>query len=353
MIVATASFFYAVPAYSHHSAGAVFTDEDIVIEGYVSKFLFKNPHISVYLDVAGEDGEVTQWMGTGPATPSLHRQGWTKNTLREGQYLRLSGKKGRNNRPMILFSGSDIAAGSAIIELNPLDKTVVRVLSKHAGSGGVPPATGAEGGTSPLALTDGRVNLTGQWFGGLQAMITDQTTPPLNNSGEAMQATFDPINDPTFSECSGEVGLIRQAASILPQRISQSEDTVLFEYEGFAGRRVIYLNEQPTPTDELTHLGRHVARYEDDALVIETTGLLGNLTGGEGNALSDRTTTIETYRRADTESSGPLLELTMVVTDPGHLTEPWTIITRKVFSPDYVFAGRDCQLPLLGSGETD
>jgi hypothetical protein len=38
----------------------------------------------------------------------------------------------------------------------------------------------------------------------------------------------------------------------------------------------------------------------------------------------------------------------MIVTDPGHLIEPWTVITRKIYAPDYVFAGRDCQLPLLG-----
>jgi hypothetical protein len=342
------ALFHAGSALSHHSARAVFTDEDIVVEGYVTKFVFKNPHISLYLNVVGEDGKVSEWQATGPATPSLYRQGWTAETLREGQYLRIRGKKGRNDRPMVLLEGSELSTGTAIIELNPNDGSIIRVVDGRSGGTTAEPTVMD---TTELRLADGRPNLNGQWFGGIQAMITDQKTPPLNEAGKAEQETFDPIDDPTFSECSPDPGLIRQAASILPQRITQNDDHVLFEYEGFAGKRVIYLGDGEAGSDKRTHMGHARARYEGDALVIETTQLLSNLTGGEGNKLSDQTTVIETYKRADNEGSGPVLELTMIVTDPGHLYEPWTVITRKVYAPEYVFAGRDCQLPLLGEVE--
>jgi hypothetical protein len=347
-IVLGAALLHAGLALSHHSARAVFTDEDIVIEGYVTKFLFKNPHISVYLDVVGDDGKVSEWQGTGPATPSLHRQGWTAEILREGQYVRIRGKKGRNNRPMVLLAGPEITAGTAIVELNPEDSSVIRIVGGRSGDRVAEPTVTE---TTELRLPDGRPNLNGKWFGGLRAMITDQKTLPLNEAGEALQAAFDPINDPTFSECSGDPGLVRQATSILPQRITQNNDHVLFEYEGFAGKRVIYLGEGEPESDEHTHIGHARARYEGDALVIESTQLLANLTGTDGNELSAQTTTIETYRRFDNGGSGPVLELTMIVTDPGHLYEPWTVITRKDYAPDYVFAGRDCQLPLLGPAE--
>ena len=344
----SAALLFTVPAYSHHSALAVFTEEDIVVDGYVTKFLFKNPHVSVYIDVVGKNGAVEEWMATGPATPSLQRAGWAADTLQVGQYLRLSGKKGRNNRPMVLLAGSDITAGKAIMGLSTDNGSALPIVGVQTGNRG---SASAEIDALAMRLPGGRPNLSGQWFGGLKSMITDQKTPPLNEKGAAVQVTFDPINDPTFSACSGDPGLVRQAVSILPQRITQKEDHVLIEYESFASRRMIYLDGHGPVSDVHTHLGNHIARYDGDKLVIETTQLLGNLAGAEGNALSDQTTAIETYRRADREGSGPILELTMVVTDPGHLREPWTIIVRKTYAPDYIFAGRDCQLPLLGPDE--
>ena len=225
VVLFSTSLLITIPANSHHSARAVFTEEDIVVEGYVTKFIFKNPHISIYFDVVGEDGVVEEWMATGPATPSLSRLGMTADTLQQGQYLRISGKKGRNNRPMVLLSGSDISEGKAIVELTPGDGSILRVVGVQTSNRG---STSAEIYVLAMKLSDGHPNLSGQWFGGLKAMITDQKTPPLNEKGESIQVTYDPINDPTFSECSGDPGLVRQAVSILPQRITQNEDHVLF-----------------------------------------------------------------------------------------------------------------------------
>ncbi len=100
-------------------------------------------------------------------------------------------------------------------------------------------------------------------------------------------------------------------------------------------------------SNEHTDYGHHAARYEGDALVIETSQLLGRLTGVRGNALSDSSTVTETYGRANTPDLGAVLEMTLVVNDPEYLTAPWQMTWRKNYAATaYEFIETECVLPL-------
>ena len=59
---------------------------------------------------------------------------------------------------------------------------------------------------------------------------TPQPPPPFNAAGAELQAGFDSLNDPAFSECADH-GLIRQATSGHPMRITQYDDRVIFEQD--------------------------------------------------------------------------------------------------------------------------
>ena len=145
------------------------------------------------------------------------------------------------------------------------------------------------------------------------------------------------------------------------------EGTV-FEYEEGAARRVAWLDgrapetsgngqgpppagngqRQGPPPAGHTGLGHSVARYVDDTLVVESDRLLSNLTGTEGNAVSDQHKVVETYRRADDEI-GPALEMVLVVHDPGYLAEPWEMSWKKYYVADYNFTEQDCRLPFFAN----
>ena len=86
----------------------------------------------------------------------------------------------------------------------------------------------------------------------------------------------------------------------------------------------------------------------DDTLVVETDRLLSNLTGTEGNAVSDRHTVVESYRRVDDEI-GPAVEMLMVVNDPDYLASPWEIRWNKYYVSDYEFTELDCRLPFFAN----
>ena len=86
-----------VPADAHH-ASAPFYDQDnpVETEGVVTRFLFRNPHSFVYVDATDENGETVHWeveMGT---AISMKRRGWTPETIKPGDEIRVVGAPSRN-----------------------------------------------------------------------------------------------------------------------------------------------------------------------------------------------------------------------------------------------------------------
>ena len=82
---------------AHHSfAATYFEDQNVTIEGDLLQFVFRNPHSYVHVDVKDKSGSasryVVEWGGTG----QLGAQGVTKDSLKVGDHVIISGNPGRN-----------------------------------------------------------------------------------------------------------------------------------------------------------------------------------------------------------------------------------------------------------------
>ena len=84
-------------AYAHHSfAQYYFEDRSVTIEGEIVRFDYQNPHAWVYIDVKEEEG-VTRHYSAEWANPNrLTRDNVTKETLKAGERVTVSGSPGRN-----------------------------------------------------------------------------------------------------------------------------------------------------------------------------------------------------------------------------------------------------------------
>jgi hypothetical protein len=86
-------------AIAHHSFAATYsTDQSITIEGELVQVLFRNPHSFLYL-ATGEkdkDGSLIRWAVEWGGTGQLGTQGVTRDTLKVGDRVQISGNPGRN-----------------------------------------------------------------------------------------------------------------------------------------------------------------------------------------------------------------------------------------------------------------
>lgn len=59
--VLPASLLTALPAGAHHSSAMFDSDQELRLEGVVTRWDYLNPHSWLYVNVENEDGSVTEW----------------------------------------------------------------------------------------------------------------------------------------------------------------------------------------------------------------------------------------------------------------------------------------------------
>jgi hypothetical protein len=85
-----------VPVLAHHSSTPFYDpDKRVEIEGAVTRFVFRNPHAFLYLDVVSANGETSEWQIELGAPVSIRRAGWTPDSLPIGMIVKATGRLSR------------------------------------------------------------------------------------------------------------------------------------------------------------------------------------------------------------------------------------------------------------------
>lgn len=84
-------------AMAHHSFAATYIeDQSVTIEGQLVQFLLRNPHSFVHVMVKEPDGTMARYVVEWGSPVQLGGQGVTRDTLKPGDYVVISGNPGRN-----------------------------------------------------------------------------------------------------------------------------------------------------------------------------------------------------------------------------------------------------------------
>lgn len=92
----------ATPAHAHHSLSDYDSSRQATLDGTIAQFQFINPHPFVVLDVKDRSGAVQQWRLEMDNRHELTDIGMTKDTLKPGERIVVSGNAG-HTQPRILY----------------------------------------------------------------------------------------------------------------------------------------------------------------------------------------------------------------------------------------------------------
>ena len=91
------SLLLCAPVLAHHSFTATYDENTTIkIEGELVQFMFRNPHAFVAVMAPDENGQMQRWGVEWGGAGSLAGQGVTRDTLKAGDRVIITGNPGRN-----------------------------------------------------------------------------------------------------------------------------------------------------------------------------------------------------------------------------------------------------------------
>jgi hypothetical protein len=85
-----------VRALAHHAASATYVHgKTITVEGTLREFAWRNPHSFMKVEATDDKGVTQVWLIEGAAPTQLAEGGVTKNSLRPGDHVIVTGQPGR------------------------------------------------------------------------------------------------------------------------------------------------------------------------------------------------------------------------------------------------------------------
>ena len=323
----------AVPAFGHHSDAGLDMNSVVTIEGTVTEFGWRNPHVYINVETAAERGETTEWTLQLGSTITIMRMGWDRESLSPGDRVTVRAHAAIDGRPYGL--------------LDFIEKEGGVVLPTRFDSGSGEPVI-AQGGTAASTST-----LEGRWLadvsklvsypGGFDGFFRAQLT--LTDEAKAAQATLDELSyENPESTCVGRPtpGMI-VATNLYPLEIefNEDEDTIMIRSEYFDDERTVYMDGRPHPESGERSIGGHsIGRWDGDVLVVDTAQFADHRSPYQiGVPSGAQKHVVERYRLAE---DGTRIVLEFMLEDPEYFVGPMTHSRELIYSPQMQISRFDC-----------
>lgn len=310
-------------SYSHHSRTNFVMNTLVELEGIITDYSYRNPHVYMTLNVVDDSGDTTEWLLEANSVSSVRLAGWRADLFEVGERVTVTGNPDQNERKLLLF----------IDAITKADGSSYR-------SSGIPPGGEVASTGNELGSTD----FSGVWQPDFASRdIAAGFRPanlPFTPEGQAIRDNFSALDDPALN-CESE-SIPSSLLPIFPVGFTRvGDDELHMWYEEFDGQRIIYLGMSEHPRNMVPSLmGHSIGNIVGNDLSIDTRGFEETVWGlGRGASSSNQKHLVEKYSLSE---DGMNLEIEYWVEDSTYLTERVSVTGEMFLKPGYELAPWDC-----------
>lgn len=303
-------------AQSHHSDAVYDRESLVVFDATISRYIFRNPHITIFVETEDNAGNAIEWEIETGSTPIMQRSGWTRDFLQPGD--------------SVVIRAHPARSGELSAILNTLETTDGRLWSQIEGE---------------AERTVGAESIAGIWKGVAATSLARQARENIvpTAAGRASRESYNPVTDDPNNQCISNPPPFHVSSNNYLTGIEILDDRVIMRSEFFDNVRTVYTDGRGHPDDlEPTTQGHSIGRWEGDVFVVDTVGLAEHRDGnGSGIASSTERHVVERYSLSD---DGTRAIVDIEVTDPMYLAEPFRGRTEMVYVPQLQLYRYDCRV---------
>jgi len=306
----------ASDAAAHHSPAAFDLGSTVVVEGVVTRYIWRNPHVYIYVDGTDDRGRAAEWQIEGDPTPLMSRSGWTSSSLAAGDVVSLEMHPDReaDRRHGLLMSLSKADGVTFGMRTYRSDRKAVAT------------------------------TIAGVWdvLPNFPQYPTQQVYDPdreFTAAGDAARAEYSDALFPP-AQC------LPFATPLLPivpylNEIEILDDRVLIKAEFYSVDRVVFTDGRDHPTNgPHTIQGHSIGHWEGTTLVVDTRLFApSRVANGPGVPSGEQKHTVERYALS---ADGTQLEISIFVEDPEYIVEPFTVNTVWNYAPERTLERFQC-----------
>ena len=334
MILLVAGVLLVVPAAGHHSDAAIDINSVVTVEGTVTEYSWRNPHVYFTVETDGEDGERVEWTVQMAGSITVSRMGWTPESLSVGERVAVGLHPARDGRTYGLFDSIDKEGVALPTSFDSETGELTLVAPEVTGSTTTLEGRWMADGSQVEIYVDGYAGFT-------------RTHLQLTERGAAAQAAYDEFSteNPELSCLGRPTPALIFYSDLFPIEIEFNEDaeTIFVRGQFFDEERTVYMDGRVHPAGgERFHHGHSIGWWEGDTLVVDTRNFTDNRSPYQNGIPSGaQKHVVERYRLSD---DGTRIFAEFMLEDPEYIMEPLTHSRELLYRPDVEMTPFNCDM---------
>lgn len=306
----------ASSAIAHHSDAGIDVHNSVRLEGTITEFVWRNPHVYFKVEATTFSGKTGEWNIQMASIPPLSRAGWTRDSLKPGDE--------------VVVRSHPALDGRQYGVLVTIEKDGVVMSTRQAAAVETVPADTLEGVWRGDRSTIGDFTL-----------FFDRLVP--NQEGAAAREAFNALTEENpMSTCLGRPtpATLASAGGYLSE-IRFVGDTIVFHNEIFDAMKVVYMDGRGHPENgERALYGHSIGWWEGGTLVVDAVNFADHRSPYQNGIPSGaQKHVVEKYRLAE---GGRRIIVELFMEDPEYLAEPLTDTMEWIYSPDWQMVPWQC-----------